>query len=531
MQQGALAQSQQELTQAQHTQQELWQQRQSAQAETQQWQERHTATVQSLAETRAQLQQAAAAGEALEQHLRSQIAQSTQESTAWRLLYEQAQHQQTTLQAQLTERDETVRQFEAAQGQEFAQLRQAMGQAQEALHAVQQQVQAGQTETQQWQAHHAEATQALAALQEQRTAMAADVARGQTLAEQATQRATAAEQHNVHLQTQLQTALLEHQQTQVRSTEEREFLHKQLDMRQADLERLRHSADNAQQTLAETRTALENVQEQVQQARHAAHQEQARHAEAAQELTAVRSQLEAQGAQAAQDLERVQTQYTQAMQQRDALQVQRSHLADAVQQHEQTLVSQREALQRATAAADAAQQQLHAQADQEAKRTTGIQALQQRVSQGLATAIAQQVVTLQPALDRLMLRVRSETLLRPGTVALRPESRDILEQMVAVLHTVPDYLCRVDGHTDDRPMTGTARERFPSHWELSAVRAVALVRFFQEHNIPAERLVASGHAFHRPLAPNTTPEGRAQNRRIEISLVPPPVLEDRPVQR
>jgi len=44
-------------------------------------------------------------------------------------------------------------------------------------------------------------------------------------------------------------------------------------------------------------------------------------------------------------------------------------------------------------------------------------------------------------------------------------------------------------------------------------------------------LVASGHAFHHPLVPNTTPEGRAQNRRIEISLVPPPVPEDRPAPR
>jgi chromosome segregation ATPase len=137
--------------------------------------------------------------------------------------------------------------------------------------------------------------------------MAADLARGQTLSEQATQRATAAEQHNVHLQTRLQTALLEHQQIQVRSTEESELLHKQLDMRQEELERLRHSADNAQKTLAETRTALENLQEQLQQARHAAQQEQAHHADAAQALTAVRTQLEAQGAQAAQDLERVQT--------------------------------------------------------------------------------------------------------------------------------------------------------------------------------------------------------------------------------
>jgi chemotaxis protein MotB len=214
------------------------------------------------------------------------------------------------------------------------------------------------------------------------------------------------------------------------------------------------------------------------------------------------------------------------MQQRDAFQTQLSHLADAVHQHEQTLASQREALQRATVAAEAAQQQLQAQADQEAKRTAGLQALQQHVSQELAPAIAHKVVTLQPAPDRLTLRVSSETLFRPGTVALRPESRDILEQIAAVLHTFPDYLCRVEGHTDNAPMTGAARERFPSTWEFSAVRAVTLGRFFQERKIPAERLVASGHAFYRPLAPNTTPEGRAQNRRIEISLVPLPVPED-----
>ena len=179
-----------------------------------------------------------------------------------------------------------------------------------------------------------------------------------------------------------------------RSTEERALLHKQLDMRQEETERLRHSADNAQKTLAETRTALENVQEQLQQARHAAHQEQARHTEAAQALTAVRTQPGQEPRQ-----RRTWSGYRrtpQAMQQRDALQVHLSHLADAVQQHEQTLVSQREAVQRATAAAEAAQQQLHAQADQEAQRTTGIQALQQRVSQGLATAIARRAVTLQP---------------------------------------------------------------------------------------------------------------------------------------
>ena len=65
-------------------------------------------------------------------------------------------------------------------------------------------------------------------------------------------------------------------------------------------------------------------------------------------------------------------------------------------------------MQRATAVAEAAQQQLRAQADQEVKRTASIQALQQHVSQELATTIAQNIVTLQPAPDRLTLRVRSE---------------------------------------------------------------------------------------------------------------------------
>jgi chemotaxis protein MotB len=174
---------------------------------------------------------------------------------------------------------------------------------------------------------------------------------------------------------------------------------------------------------------------------------------------------------------------------------------------------------------------LQARADQEARRTAAIQTLQSHVSQGLATAIDQKVVTLQPTPERLTLRVSSETLFRPGTVALRPESRDLLEQIVVVSQAFPDYQLRVDGHTDDVPIAGAARERFPSNWELSAVRAAALARYFQERNIPAERLAACGHAFFRPLAPNNTPEGRAQNRRMEISLAPPPVPEDRPAQR
>jgi chemotaxis protein MotB len=72
---------------------------------------------------------------------------------------------------------------------------------------------------------------------------------------------------------------------------------------------------------------------------------------------------------------------------------------------------------------------------------------------------------------------------------------------------------QVEGHTDDLPIR-TAH--FPSNWELSTMRAVNILRYFQGRGIPPDRLVAVGFAEYRPLASNATPQGRQANRRIEI---------------
>ncbi len=74
---------------------------------------------------------------------------------------------------------------------------------------------------------------------------------------------------------------------------------------------------------------------------------------------------------------------------------------------------------------------------------------------------------------------------------------------------------RVEGHTDDVPIH-TAR--FPSNWDLSAARAVAVARYFQSAGLPADRLAATGYGENRPVATNDTPEGRTANRRVEILL-------------
>ena len=77
-----------------------------------------------------------------------------------------------------------------------------------------------------------------------------------------------------------------------------------------------------------------------------------------------------------------------------------------------------------------------------------------------------------------------------------------------------DLAIQVEGHTDNRPI-GTAS--FPSNWELSAMRAVNILRYMQtKGGIPSNRLVAIGFAEYQPVADNNTPEGREKNRRIEI---------------
>jgi chemotaxis protein MotB len=74
----------------------------------------------------------------------------------------------------------------------------------------------------------------------------------------------------------------------------------------------------------------------------------------------------------------------------------------------------------------------------------------------------------------------------------------------------------VEGHTDSIPIS---TEKFPSNWELSTTRASSIVRYFIAKSINPDRLKASGYADTKPIASNATPEGRAQNRRVEIVIL------------
>lgn len=119
----------------------------------------------------------------------------------------------------------------------------------------------------------------------------------------------------------------------------------------------------------------------------------------------------------------------------------------------------------------------------------------------------------------VVIQINASVLFASGQAVLEPEALTIVDRVAKVLGNVP-YQIQVQGYTDDRPIH-TAK--FPSNWELSAVRAIAVVRRLVAKGVSPEHLVGAGYSKYRPIATNSTPQGRAKNRRVVIVVVAPRV--------
>ncbi len=102
-----------------------------------------------------------------------------------------------------------------------------------------------------------------------------------------------------------------------------------------------------------------------------------------------------------------------------------------------------------------------------------------------------------------------------GYAYLRPEAKRLLERIAIIIRQTP-YMINVVGYTDNVPIN---TERFPSNWELSAIRASKVARFLiEEMGIPGRRFVISGHSHYQPVFTNDTAKNRAANRRVELII-------------
>jgi chemotaxis protein MotB len=138
----------------------------------------------------------------------------------------------------------------------------------------------------------------------------------------------------------------------------------------------------------------------------------------------------------------------------------------------------------------------------------------------MKSEISQGQVTISELKGKLTVNLVDAILFDSGKAEVKPEGLVVLQKVVDILKTVKDKAIRIEGHTDNKPISGALTKKYPTNWELSAARAINVARYLQQQGLDPTVLNAVAYGEHRPVADNDTDEGRARNRRIEIILVP-----------
>jgi chemotaxis protein MotB len=118
---------------------------------------------------------------------------------------------------------------------------------------------------------------------------------------------------------------------------------------------------------------------------------------------------------------------------------------------------------------------------------------------------------------RMVVELSENILFDSGKSDLKKEGQEALTEVASVLASIANRDFQIAGHTDDIPIKSA---KFPSNWELSTARAVEVTRYLSTKGVDPGRLSAAGYAETQPVASNADAEGRKQNRRIEIVLMP-----------
>jgi chemotaxis protein MotB len=118
---------------------------------------------------------------------------------------------------------------------------------------------------------------------------------------------------------------------------------------------------------------------------------------------------------------------------------------------------------------------------------------------------------------RIVIELPDKILFDSGRAQLNSAGRETLGQVAGILTQFQDRRFQVEGHTDDRPIRSA---HYPSNWELSTARSLAVVHLLIETGMDPSNISAAGFGEFQPKADNTTPEGRQLNRRIEIVMLP-----------
>ena len=161
--------------------------------------------------------------------------------------------------------------------------------------------------------------------------------------------------------------------------------------------------------------------------------------------------------------------------------------------------------------------------EEEIKRLTRTQ---EELSKSLQDEISKGNITIQQVRDRLTINMVDRVLFDSGQAQVKPAGVKVLKQVGDVLNKISDKQIRIEGHTDNVPISSKLQDRFKTNWELSTARATTVVRYLiDQGGVDRQYLSAVGYADTHPLASNDSEEGRSSNRRIEIVLYPKDLKE------
>jgi len=147
---------------------------------------------------------------------------------------------------------------------------------------------------------------------------------------------------------------------------------------------------------------------------------------------------------------------------------------------------------------------------------TDLSALQGELQQALQHELAVHAIALHREVEGLVISLREFGFFDSGSASLKPSALPALDRIAAILSARTCRL-RIEGHTDNVPIHNA---QMASNWELSTARSTELVRLLiQRYGFPPEHLSAAGYAEFHPIATNDTPQGRAQNRRVDIVVL------------
>ena len=155
------------------------------------------------------------------------------------------------------------------------------------------------------------------------------------------------------------------------------------------------------------------------------------------------------------------------------------------------------------------------------KEKEAVTRAQSEMENQMRSTLESKDVTISELQGKLTLNILDRILFASGEAELKPEGQQVLSQIVSVLMQHTNRQIYVIGHTDNIPIRASAFSRHTSNWDLSTARAVSAVRYLTEAaGVDPKMLAAVGYGEFHPVADNSTEEGRAKNRRIEIVILP-----------